>query len=247
MGRLTRRRFLRGAASGGVAIAAGLLASCHQASISFEPPRKVATVGFLALTSADDYAPYLGALRAGLRDLGYAEERNLAIEARFADGHDEQLPELAQDLVRRKVDVLVTAATQASLAAKRATSTIPIVFANSGDPIGAGLVATLARPGGNVTGITSLNRELAGKRLELLKTAAPTISRVAVLWADAAERDVGETRTSAFWLGLQTEELRVVRAADLESTLQTALERRADALVAISTPLINSFKADIAR
>jgi putative tryptophan/tyrosine transport system substrate-binding protein len=249
MERLTRRRFLRGAATAGVALAAGgLFASCqHQTVLTTESSRKVARLGFLALTSADDYAPCLSALRASLRDLGYAEEHNLVIEPRFADGREELLPDLADDLVRRKVDVLVTAATQASLAAKQATNAIPIVFANSGDPIGAGLVASLARPGGNITGLSSLNRELAGKRLELLKTAAPGISRVAVLWADAAERDVNETRTSAFWLGLQTEELRVVRAADLHISLQAALDRRADALVAISTPLINSFNEDIAR
>jgi putative ABC transport system substrate-binding protein len=204
-------------------------------------------LGFLALTSAAEYAPYVDAFRAGLHDLGYGSgRRELVIEERYAQGRAEDLPALASELIERHVDVLVTASTQAGLAAVHATHTIPIVFTNSGDPLGAGLVASLARPGGNATGLTSLNRELAGKRLELLKTALPSISRVAVLWADAAERDVAETRATAFWLGIQTEDVRVASPDELESSLARVLATRPHALIAISTPLINSFRGRIA-
>jgi putative ABC transport system substrate-binding protein len=202
--------------------------------------RPASRLGFLALTSDDDYAPYTSAFRDGLRDLGYAEGHNLTIEQRFAAGHEERLPALAAELVQGGVDVLVAASTQAALAAIAVTSTIPIVFFNSGDPLGSGVVNALARPGGNATGLTSLNRELAGKRLELLKTAAPNVSRVAALWADAAERDVNETRASAFWLGLQVETFQVSSPNDLEMSLEQVAAWRPDGLVAISSPLINS-------
>jgi putative ABC transport system substrate-binding protein len=248
MARLTRRRFLGGASAAGLLLAAGGCASSFAGPTVFghDPVRRTARLGFLALTSADDYAPYIAAFRAGLRDLGYTVGQNLLIEQRFAQGREELLPELANELIRHGIDVLVTASTQASLAALRATRSIPIVFTNSGDPLGAGLVDSLARPGGNATGLTSLNRELAGKRIELLKTAAPSIKRLAVFWADAAERDVNETRAAAFWLGLQADVFRVATPDDIEASLQKARESRADALVAISTPLINSFAGRIA-
>jgi putative ABC transport system substrate-binding protein len=120
------------------------------------------------------------------------------------------------------------------------------VFTNSGDPLGAGLVTSLARPGGNLTGLTSLNRELAGKRLELLKTAAPKINRVAVLWADAAEGDVNATRAAAYWLGLRPEVFRVSRLDDLPACLQAARDARVNALVTVSTALLNSASTAIA-
>jgi putative ABC transport system substrate-binding protein len=248
MAPLTRRRLLRGATTAGLVLAgSGLLASCQRlTSLGTDPTGKVARLGFLALTSAEDYAPYIAAFRSGMRDLGYTLGTNLVIEERFAEGREELLPDLAYDLVRRRVDVLVTASTQASLAALQATSSIPIVFTNSGDPVGAGLVASLARPGGNATGLTSLNRELAGKRVELLRSAAPNIRRVAVLWADAAERDVNETRVAAVWLGLQAEPFRVANPGELEPSLQAAINTRPDALVALSSPLVNSFAARIA-
>ena len=248
MSGITRRNLLRGAAATGLlAAGSGILASCQRPLVASAAPapRAAARLGFLALTSAADYAPYTSAFRAGLHDLGYMEGRNISIDERFAQGREELLPGLAADLVARGVDVLVTASTQAALASTATTSTVPIIFFNSGDPLGAGLVNNLARPGGNATGLTSLNRELAGKRLELLKTAAPGITRVAALWADAAERDVNETRSSAFWLGMQIETFRVGGPDDLESTLQKVTDSRADALVAISSPLINSFREQI--
>jgi putative tryptophan/tyrosine transport system substrate-binding protein len=246
---LTRRRFLGGAAATAIGLASsGLLASCRgQTLFAPAPKARMARLGFLGLTSAEDYAPHIAAFRSGMRDLGYELDNNLVIDERFADGHEELLPDLAKDLVQRQVDVLVTASTQASLSALAATRSIPIVFTNSGDPLGAGLVITLARPGANATGLTSLNVELAGKRLELLRAAAPSIARVAVLWSDAAERDVNETLNAAGTLGLQAMPFRIVGPADLEATLAQAIAARPDALVAISSPLVNSFAPQIAR
>ncbi len=128
------------------------------------------------------------AFRQGLRDLGYVEGRNLVIEYRGAEGKVERLPALAAELVALEVDVIVAPTTPAALAAKQATRTLPIVFAVSADPVGSGLVTSLARPGGNVTGLTNLSAELVGKRLELLKQAVPEVSRVAVLSQPGAPR-----------------------------------------------------------
>jgi putative ABC transport system substrate-binding protein len=239
---ITRRSLLRGAAATGLLAATGAaVAACQRPLLTAPAERKPARLGFLALTTADDYAPYTSAFRAGLHELGYAEGRNIVIEERFAQGHEDLLVGLAMALVRSGVDVLVTASTQAALAAIAVTSNTPTVFFNSGDPLGSGLVSGLARPGGNATGLTSLNRELAGKRLELLKTAAPNVTRVAALWADAAERDVNETRASAFWLGMQVETFRVAGPNDLDNCLQQVAAYAPQGLVAISSPLINSF------
>ena len=246
MYRMTRRNLLRGAAATGLLTLGGaMLASCQRPDVvEIAPPRAAARLGFLAVTSVAEYARYTDAFRAGLRELGYVEGNSITIDERFAEGREELLPQLAADLVSSGVDVLVTASTQASLAAIGATSSIPIVFF-SGDPLGSGLVQSLARPGGNATGLTSLNVELAGKRLELLRVASPNITRVAALWADAAERDLNETRAAAFWLGLQVDAFRVTGPDDLQSALAKVREVKADALVAVSSPLINSFRDPI--
>ena len=143
---------------------------------------KVWRVGFLGPTTASGIASWVEALRAGLRDLGYAEGRNLAIEFRWAEGKYERLPELAGELVRLKVDVIVTHSVAGIRAAKAATTTIPIVMGTSGDPITTGLIASLARPGGNVTGMSGFSPEATVKRLELVKDALPRVRQVAVLW-----------------------------------------------------------------
>jgi len=241
---ITRRNLLRGAAATGLLTLGGAtLASCQRPDVvEISSPRPAARLGFLAVTSAAEYARYTDAFRAGLRELGHVEGSSITIDERFAEGREELLPQLAADLVSSGVDVLVTASTQASLAAIGATSSIPIVFFNSGDPVGSGLVQSLARPGGNATGLTSLNVELAGKRLELLRVASPNITRVAALWADAAERDVNETRAAAFWLGLQVDAFRVTGPDDLQSALDKVREVKPDALVAVSSPLLNSFR-----
>ena len=146
---------------------------------------KVARIGYLA-TNPDTSSRVREAFLQGLRDLGYVEGRNLVIEHRDAEGKVERLPALAAELVALKVDVIVASGTLAALAAKQATKIVPIVFSPAGDPVGSGLVTSLARPGGNVTGLSSFGAELVGKRLELLKQAVPGVDRVAVLWFPGA-------------------------------------------------------------
>ncbi len=238
--RVTRRGLLLGAAS------AALVASC-QANPAAAPRQRTISVGWLALTSSAANANYVAALRDGLVDLGYVEGRNLLIAERYADGAEDQLPSLARDLVASGVDVLVTFGSDAALAAIRTSTSLPVVFTNVGDPFASGLVSSLARPGANATGLSSVSPELAGKRLELLKSAAPRISRVAILWSAGAEQDVLETRTSANWLGLQVEVMPPASSDDIQTSLQATLAVEADALVAVSTPVIDTFNADIAR
>ena len=168
---------------------------------------KLAQVGVLLAGAPPD--PLLEALRDGLRELGYVEGQNLSLEVRYAEGKNDRLPALAAELVQLRVDVLTTASTPAALAAKQATGTIPIVFTLVGDPVGAGVVASLARPGGNLTGLSLLASELSGKRLELLRETVPKAAHVAMLWnssnpgmvlrareAEAAAKSLGVTLTS---------------------------------------------------
>jgi len=171
------KRAARAAALALAVLAAPLGAEAQQAA-------KIARIGYLAPNLADPHLPE--AFRQGLRDLGYVEGRNVVIEYRDADGKYERLSALAAELVALKVDVIVAPNTVAALAAKQATKTIPIVFAGTTDPVASGLVTSLARPGGNVTGWSNLNSELVGKWLELLKQAVPGVSRVAVLWQPGA-------------------------------------------------------------
>ncbi len=143
---------------------------------------KMSRIGYLGSSSPSLEPHYIEAFRQKLRDLGHVDGENIVIEYRWAEGQDDRLPNLATELVRLMPDIIVTTGTPSTLAAMQATKTIPIVMASAGDPVGAGLVASLARPGGNVTGFTILGPELEGKRLELLKQAVPELSRVAVLW-----------------------------------------------------------------
>ena len=146
-----------------------------------QQPTKIPRIGFLAGASPSAYSARIEAFRQGLRELGYVEGKNIVIEWRYAEGKLDRLPALAAELVRLKVDVIVTAGPTATRAAKEATVTIPIVMAQDTDPVGNGFVASLARPGGNITGLSTLAPELSGKRLELLKEIVPKLSRVAVL------------------------------------------------------------------
>jgi putative tryptophan/tyrosine transport system substrate-binding protein len=167
---MKRREFI--ALLSGTAVAWPLAARAQQA--------KVATIGLLGTGTAAAQSQWAAFLQR-MRELGWVEGRNLAIEYRWAEGHTERLAVLAKDLVRLKVDVIVTHNTPGPLAAKQATSTIPIVFATAGDPVGAGIVASLARPGGNVTGLSSQTPDVAGKRIELLREVVPDLHRLAVL------------------------------------------------------------------
>ena len=173
-GRLnTRRRIV-------LALGAGALAA-PLASFAQQKPAKVARIGFLAAGSAAGFARFVEELRAGLRDLGYVEGKNLIIELRWAEGKYERLPGLAAELVQLKVAVIVAATPPAIKAAQQATTTLPIVMVATPDPVGAGFVASLPRPGGNITGLSTMNVELSSKYLELLRVAVPKLSRVAVL------------------------------------------------------------------
>ena len=171
----------------GIVALAVILAIC-EARAEAQQPTKVPRIGFLSPFSPSDNALWHQAFRLGLRDLGWVEGKNISIEYRYAEGRNDRLPDLAADLVRLKVDVIVTAVTSDALAAKKATRTIPIVMVAAGDPVASGLVESLARPGGNVTGLSQMTPELAGKRLELLKEIVPKLSRVAVLWNPQDQR-----------------------------------------------------------
>ncbi len=193
-------------------------------------------IGFLGSASPDLYARALGAFREGLSEIGYVEGRNVAIEYRWADGQNDRLPALAADLVRHQVSVIVApGSTPAALAAKAATATIPVVFQGGTDPVAAGLVASLARPGGNVTGVTNLNTELGQKRLELLRELVPTANVIALLVnptssfiAEAVSRDL---RAAARTLGLQLHILNASTERDFDTVFATFVQLRAGALV----------------
>jgi len=186
------------------------------------------------------------ALLQGLREFGYAEGKNIIIEYRSADGQIDRLPALAANLVRLKVDIIVAVNTPAAEAAKRATTTIPIVMAGGSDPVATGLVASFARPGGNITGLTIMNAETAGKRLELLKETRSSISSVAVLWNGNNPGTIlvfKQTQLAAQQLGLQLQSLEVKSFNDLENAFKAATSGGANALVLLaSTPITPHLK-----
>jgi putative tryptophan/tyrosine transport system substrate-binding protein len=175
-----------------------------------------------------------------LRELGWIEGKNIVIESRYAEDRLDRLPELAAELVRLNVDVIVTFGTLAPLAAKRATTTIPIVMSSAGDPLGTGLVASLARPGGNITGLSMMVPELGGKRLQMLKEISPAVSRVAILW-DAANPYPAlvfkETESAARTLGIQLQSLEVRSPGDFLGAFDAAARQRAGALLTVEDPL----------
>jgi putative tryptophan/tyrosine transport system substrate-binding protein len=185
-------------------------------------------------------APNPDVLTEALRELGWVEGENVAFERRYAENRLERLPEMAADLVRLKVDVIVAGGTLAPLAAKRATSTIPIVMAAAGDPLGSGLVASLARPGGNVTGMSMMVPDLSGKWLELLRDILPGLARVAVLWnSDNPYSAIGfkETQSAARTLGIEVQSLEVRSPDDFDRAFEAAQRHHPDALVTVSDPL----------
>jgi ABC-type uncharacterized transport system substrate-binding protein len=203
-----------------------------------QSPARVARIGYLGSSSPSLEAQWIDAFRQRLRELSYVEGRSITLEYRWADGRDERLPGLATELVNAKVDIIVTTGTPSAFAAKRATTTIPIVMASAGDPVRSGLIASLARPGANLTGVTVLGPELEGKRLGYLKQAIPGISRVAVIWNPAnpairfylqAAQDVA--RTSQLTLEPVTE---IRRVEDFESALATITRARPDALIVLA-------------
>ncbi len=225
----------------GLALSAVLLALSFPSEA--QQPGKIPRMGFLTANSASAELPRLEPFRQGLRERGYVERQNIAIEYRYTDGKYELLPEFAAELVRLKVDVLVAVTTNAALAAKNATGTIPIVFLGVSDPIAAGLVDSLPRPGGNITGLTNIAPVLSGKRLELLKETVPKLSRIAVLWDPQAPGSVpqwNESQLAARELGLQLYSMEVSSADKFEGAFKVAIKARSAALAVTLSPLLNS-------
>jgi ABC-type uncharacterized transport system substrate-binding protein len=202
-----------------------------------QQPTKVARIGYLDNSTASGIAVLLDAFRQELSKLGWTEGKNITIEYRFAEQKPERLPELAADLVRLKVDLILVPSQPTALGAKKATSTIPIVMANAGDPVGAGLVASLARPGGNVTGFSSLNFQLNTKRLEILKDAVPKLARVGLLRPlGGSDLQLKELRPAAVALKLKLEEIETQPdAKGLESAFKAAKQKQVSAIMTITS------------
>jgi ABC-type uncharacterized transport system substrate-binding protein len=197
-----------------------------------QQPQKVSRIGFLSTAAHSSLSSRLEAFRQGLRELGFIEGKNIAIEYRSAEGKPDRLPGLAAELVRLKVDCIVTAGDTPTRAAKQATSTIPIITTSVGDPVGYGFVASLARPGGNITGLSSYSTDLAGKRLELLKETIPKLSRAAVFSdPSSATTDLKETEAAARLLKVQVIFLEVQNLDDLENAFRSIAKSRVDAIV----------------
>ncbi len=208
-----------------------------------QQPAKVARIGML-WTERPDARALLDVFRQGLREIGYVEGQNIVIEYRSAEGGAEQFPAVAAELVRLKVDLILAPNTPAARAAKQATSTVPIVAAVMGDPVRDGLVASLARPGGNVTGLTFLGPELVAKRLQLLHEAVPGVSRVAALWHPGAygERTMSgifkETEVAARALGVQLQLVEVRGSTDFDRAFSAMARERAGALITLPSPML---------
>jgi putative ABC transport system substrate-binding protein len=206
-------------------------------------------IGFLYHQSADPFAHRLRAFRQGLKETGYVEGENIVIEYRWAEGQYDRLPVLAEELVRRQVAVIVAPSTAATLAAKAATTTIPIVFAAAEDPVRFGLVASLARPGGNLTGINFFSAELVAKRLELLRELVPRAARVAVLSdpsiVGSSERAQKEVEAAARALGLQIQILNATNSREIDAAFAALVRERADALFVSPGGLFNGRRVQL--
>jgi ABC-type uncharacterized transport system substrate-binding protein len=230
------------------AIAGGLLAAPLAAGA--QQPIRVWRIGFLGPGSYSSGDPRVEALRLGLRELGYVEGRNLALEFRWAGGNATRLPALAAELAKLKIDTVVTQGTQATDAARRAITTIPIVFSVAGDPIGDGLVASLARPGGNVTGLTDIAPDIAGKRVELLREAVPGITRIAVLWNPAnpsSAPQMKDTSGVAHSYGLAVRSIELRGFGQVEEAFTTAVQDQARAVIVLSDGVLYSRRGQIAQ
>ena len=220
-----------------------ILASVHLAEA--QQSGKIPRLGFLSILPAQANATRVQAFRQALSDLGYVEGQNIALEWRYADGKIDQLPQLAAELVRLRVDVIITGGPAATYPAMKATKTIPIVMAFDTDPVGSGLVASLARPGGNVTGLSSLSPDISGKQVELLKEIVPQLSRIAV-FGDLNRRDTGqalkEAELAAGMFGIKLKYLDIRVPKDIETAFETASKERADAVLLLPSPFTLSHR-----
>jgi len=218
-------------------------------SVAAQQPTKIPRIGYLITSSPSAIAPRMDAFQQGLRELGYVEGKNIVIERRHGEGKLERLPGLAAELVRLNVDVLVTSGPTATRPAKEATSTIPIVMTFDDDPVGSGFVASLARPGGNITGLSTLAPEISGKQLELLKEIIPRLFRVAVFGTSTRQgtaQALKEMELAAGAFAVKLQYLDIEDPKDTATAFRAASKGRADALLVLQSPVFNSQRAQIA-
>jgi len=234
-----RRAVVRSIAVAVILLAMAIIAEAQQA-------KKVPRIGYLATTGSISTSPSRRkAFREGLRELGYSEGKNIVIEWRYAEGKLDRLPALAAELVHLKVDVIVTGGDITTRVVKKATSTIPIVMAQDTDPVANGFVASLSRPGGNITGFSTLSAEISGKRLELLKEIVPRLSRAAVFGTSttpANARALRETEVAAEALGVQVQYLDVLGPKDFETAFRAVSKRKPDAVINLNSAVLNSHR-----
>ena len=233
---------------GGV-VAIGVAFALFGAVVHAQQPKKLPRIGFLGATSPSVESTRIESFRQGLRELGYVEGKNIVIEWRWAEGKFDRLPDLAGELVRLDVAIIVTGGSTSTGAAKEVTATIPIVMAQVNDPVGSGFVASLARPGGNMTGLSTLVPELGGKRLELLKEVAPKLSRVAVFGDSTTPgnaQSLKETELAAKSFKVQLQYLDILGPKDIESAFREASKGRADAVLVLGAPVLISQRKQIA-
>jgi putative ABC transport system substrate-binding protein len=232
----------------GIVALAVILAICG-ARAEAQQPKKIPRIGFLGVTSPSTISARIEAFRQGLREFGYVEGKNIVIEYRYAEGKLDRLPALASELVHLKANVIVTASSTPTRAAKEVTPRIPIVMANDSDPVGNGFVASLARPGGNITGLTNLAPELSGKRLELLKEINPKLSRVAVMGTSTNPGNaqaLREVELAAGALGMKLQNLDVLDSKDIETAFRAASKGRADVVLLLGSPFFLSHRTQVA-
>ena len=209
---------------------------------------KIPRIGIVTAQPLSAVAARQEAFRQGLRELGYVEGKNIVIEYRSAEGKFDRLPALMAEIMRLKVDIIVSHGPTTTRAAKKASSTIPIVMAQDTDPVGNGFVASLARPGGNITGLSSLTADLSGKRLELLKEILPKLSRTAVFGTSSNQGNIQsqkETELAAVALGMKLQYLDILRPKDIETAFHEASNGRADAVFVLRGPVLNSHRIQV--
>ena len=231
---MQRREFIAGLGAAGIA--------AWSNAAPAQQPGKLPIIGYLGPSSPENTGPNTAAFLQRLRDLGWVEGRTITIEHRWAEGRPERVAEIAAEFVQQKVDIIVTTSSNDAIAMKQATSVIPIVFAVSGDPVGTGLVATLARPGGNVTGLSLQSTDLAGKRLEFLREVVPGFRRLAILAnpdSPNVRSELPEVQAGARRLGFDTAKFEIRRAEDIVSAFE-ALKSWADALYVVTDPLVST-------
>jgi putative ABC transport system substrate-binding protein len=227
-------------------LSAMLFALCSVAEA--QQPAKVPRIGFLAVAPLSTLAQRTDGFRQGLRELGYVEGKNIFVEWRSAEGNPDRVPKLAAELVQLKIDVIVTAGSRATHSAKAATVTIPIVMAQDPDPVGTGFVASLAQPGGNITGLSNLRPELSGKRVELMKEIVPKLARLAVLGTSSVPgnaQSLKEMELGASAVRVQLQYLDVLGPKEIETVFRAASKGRADAVLVLGSPFLLSHRIQV--